>query len=128
MEIVQDGKSRSVKQLLAYPGFPWDGRAELWPELNGIEAKAREQVAIEAQYVGYLDRQEAAIQAFRKDEGLALPLSIDYATLPGLSNEVRAKLDQARPATLGQAARISGVTPSALTVLLAYVKRGKKTA
>jgi len=128
MKINQDGQRRSVKQMLAYPGVTWDGLAQLWPELNGIDAKAREQVEIEAQYVGYLDRQEADIQAFRKDEGLALPLSIDYATLPGLSNEVRAKLDQARPATLGQAARISGVTPSALTVLLAYVKRGKKTA
>ena len=128
LKINQDGQRRNVKQLLAYTGITWEGLAELWPELSGIDAKAREQVEIEAQYAGYLDRQEADVVAFRKDEALALPVDIDYDAISGLSNEVRAKLNAARPATLGQAARISGVTPSALTLLLAYVRRVKKSA
>jgi len=93
-----------------------------------VDGKAREQVEIEAQYAGYLDRQEADVRAFRKDEALALPGDLDYAAIPGLSNEVRAKLEAARPATLGPAARISGVAPSALTLLLASVRRDKKSA
>jgi tRNA uridine 5-carboxymethylaminomethyl modification enzyme len=126
--INQDGQRRSVKQLLAYPDITWDALAKLWPELNGIDAPSREQVEIEAQYSGYLDRQEVDVLAFRKDEALALPAGLDYAAIGGLSNEVRGKLELARPATLGQAARISGVTPSALTLLLAHVKRQKKSA
>ncbi|HEY9164031.1 MAG TPA: tRNA uridine-5-carboxymethylaminomethyl(34) synthesis enzyme MnmG, partial [Magnetovibrio sp.] len=128
MKINQDGQRRSVKQLLSYADISWEGLSALWPELYGIETHAREQVEIEAQYVGYLDRQEADVLAFRKDEALLLSHDLDYAAISGLSNEVRAKLEQARPATLGQAARISGVTPSALTLLLSYVRRAKKGA
>ena len=124
----QDGQRRTVKQLLAYANITWEGLAKVWPELEGIDPKAREQVEIDAQYAGYMDRQEADVRAFRKDEALALPTDLDYANISGLSNEVRAKLDAARPATLGQAARISGVTPSALTLLLSYVRRDKKSA
>jgi len=126
LKINADGQRRSVKQLLGYPGITWEGLETLWPELGAVEAKAREQVEIEAQYAGYLERQEADIHAFRKDEALAIPADLDYAAISGLSNEVRAKLDQVRPATLGQAARISGVTPSALTLLLAHVRRAKR--
>ena len=126
LKINQDGQRRTVKQLLGYPGITWEGLSTLWPELSGVAAHAREQVEIEAQYVGYLDRQEADVLAFRKDEALLLPMDLDYAAISGLSNEVRAKLDHARPATLGQAARISGVTPSALTLLLSHVRRAKK--
>ncbi len=82
---------------------------------------------IEAQYAGYLGRQEADIRAFRKDEGLSLPAEIDYAGILGLSHEVRQKLAAARPATLGQAARVDGVTPAALTTLMIHVKQ-KRTA
>lgn len=128
LNIKLDGQRRSVKQLLAYPGITWDGLAKLWPELGGVPPQAREQVEIEAQYAGYLDRQEADVHAFRKDEALHLPADLDYGDIKGLSNEVRAKLDAARPATLGQAARISGVTPSALTLLLSYVRRAKRAA
>jgi len=80
-------------------------------------------VEIEAGYAGYLQRQEADIRAFRRDEALAIPDDLDFDAIPGLSAEVRAKLRHARPATLGQAARISGVTPAALTVLLGHVRR-----
>jgi tRNA uridine 5-carboxymethylaminomethyl modification enzyme len=81
---------------------------------------------IDAQYAGYLDRQDADIVAFRRDEGRALPASLDYASVIGLSNEVRQKLERIRPATLGQAARIEGVTAAALTLVLAYVKGAQK--
>ena len=128
LKINQDGQRRSVKQLLAYEGITWESLSALWPELLDVPDPAREQVEIEAQYAGYLDRQETDVRTFRKDEGLTLPVDLDYADISGLSNEVRAKLTQVRPATLGQAARISGVTPSALTLLLAYVRRPQKSA
>ena len=85
----------------------------------------REQLQIEAGYAGYLDRQAADVAAFRRDEDLRLPGDLDYAGLGGLSNEVREKLAAVRPATLGQASRIEGVTPGALTALLAHVRRPK---
>jgi len=108
---------------LAYAEITWDGLARIWPELLEVPAKAREYVEIEAQYASYLDRQDADVRAFQKDEGLALPQDLNYADVAGLSNEVRAKLSDVQPVTLGQAGRISGVTPSALTILLAHVRR-----
>jgi tRNA uridine 5-carboxymethylaminomethyl modification enzyme len=83
----------------------------------------REQLEIDAGYAGYLDRQAADAAAFRRDEDLRLPADLDYAAVGGLSNEVREKLVAVRPLTLGQAARIEGVTPGALTALLAHVRR-----
>ena len=77
----------------------------------------------EAVYYGYLDRQEADVLAFRRDEGVRIPADFDYRTVGGMSHEVREKLERARPATLGQAGRVEGVTPGALTALLAHVKR-----
>ncbi|MEE8535230.1 MAG: tRNA uridine-5-carboxymethylaminomethyl(34) synthesis enzyme MnmG, partial [Kiloniellales bacterium] len=79
----------------------------------------------DAAYAGYLDRQAADVEAFRRDEDLRLPADLDYAGLDGLSNEVREKLDRIRPLTLGQAARIEGVTPGAITALLAHVRRAR---
>ena len=83
----------------------------------------REQIEIDAGYAGYLDRQAADVEAFRRDEALRLPAGLDYTAIGGLSNEVREKLAAIRPATLGQAGRIEGVTPGALTALLAHVRR-----
>ena len=123
LKINQDGQRRSARQLLSYPSITWDQLACLWPQLADVPPKAREQAEIEASYTGYLDRQEADIHAFRKDETLHLPPGLDYDAITGLSNEVRAKLKSVRPVTLGQAARISGMTPSALTRLLAHVRR-----
>lgn len=125
LKINQDGQRRTARQLLAYPDITWDGLTHVWPELDKVPVKAREQAEIEAGYSGYLERQEADVHAFRKDEALRLPTDLDYAAITGLSNEVRAKLETVRPVTLGQAARISGVTPSALTLLLAHVRRKK---
>jgi tRNA uridine 5-carboxymethylaminomethyl modification enzyme len=85
--------------------------------------KIREQIEIDSLYAGYMGRHEADIKAFRKDEALQLPVDLDYAKVGSLSNEVRTKLTQARPRTLGAAARIPGVTPAAVVALLRYVKR-----
>lgn len=123
LKINQDGQRRSAKQLLAYPDIDWDGLIHVWPQLADIQGKVREQAEIEANYSGYLDRQEADVHAFRKDEALRIDADLDYDAITGLSNEVRAKLKTVRPTTLGQAARISGVTPSALTLLLSHVRK-----
>ena len=123
LKINQDGVRRSAMDLLAYPDIDMEGLAGLWPELQELEPEISEQVQIEAQYSAYLDRQEADIRAFRRDEGLALLPEIDYAAINGLSIEVRQKLATARPATLGQAARVDGVTPAALTTLMIHVKQ-----
>lgn len=123
LKVNQDGIPRSVSDLLAYPDVDMARLGQIWPELQDIEPEIAEQVEIEAQYAGYLDRQEADIRAFRKDEGLALPSSIDYSAIAGLSIEVRQKLSAARPATLGQAARVDGMTPAALTTLMIHVKQ-----
>ena len=98
--------------------------SRIWPELASLRADVVEQIEIDARYAGYLARQEADIHAFRRDEALLLPEDLDYTTLPGLSNEARQILSRARPATLGGAARLSGVTPAAVVTLLRYVRRG----
>ena len=118
----QDGVRRSAKDMLALPGVDLSRLAAIWPELEFIAPDVREQLEIDAHYSGYLDRQEADIVAFRRDESLALPAGLDYGTIPALSAECRSKLSAIRPATLGQAARIEGMTPAALTLLLAHVK------
>ncbi|HWA68424.1 MAG TPA: tRNA uridine-5-carboxymethylaminomethyl(34) synthesis enzyme MnmG [Rhizomicrobium sp.] len=123
--IRQDGVRRSAFDLLSLTGFP--ELARIWPELGSMEAEIVEQMEIDAQYAGYLDRQDADILAFRRDEGRALPAGLNYAAVIGLSSEVRQKLERIRPATLGQAARIEGVTAAALTLVLAHVKGLQKS-
>jgi len=114
---------RSAKTLLSYPEVSLNDLIKIWPELSEIPQDIAGQIEIDATYSAYLIRQDADILAFRKDENLLLPKGLDYSAIGGLSNEVREKLLSARPATLGSAARISGVTPSALNSLLRYVKR-----
>ncbi|MBT5185405.1 MAG: tRNA uridine-5-carboxymethylaminomethyl(34) synthesis enzyme MnmG [Kordiimonadaceae bacterium] len=126
LKINQDGVRRSAKTLLSYPSVKFEQIAEIWPQLRDIPSSIIEQLVIDATYSGYLERQEADIIAFRKDENLLLSPDLDYLTIGGLSNEVQEKLDAARPATLGAAARISGITPAALTALLRHVKRKVK--
>ncbi len=121
--INQDGVRRSALDLLAYPEISWAQLTGLWPELRGIPDGIAEQLAIDARYAGYLDRQRQDISAYRRDEALSLPDDLDYGLIGSLSNEVRQKLQAHRPATLGQAARISGVTPAALVALLKHVRR-----
>ncbi|MFC3080572.1 tRNA uridine-5-carboxymethylaminomethyl(34) synthesis enzyme MnmG [Phenylobacterium terrae] len=123
LPVKADGQRRNLLQLLAYPNIGFDRLREVWPQIGGWPDEVREQIEIDAGYAGYLDRQAADAAAFRRDENLALPADLDYAAVGGLSNEVREKLAAVRPLTLGQAARIEGVTPGALTALLAHVRR-----
>ena len=121
--IKQDGVRRSALEILSYPNISFREIEKIWPEVSNISPEIQEQLKIEATYASYLERQESDIRAFERDEALILPLNIDYNNVKGLSNEVRLKLLESRPETLGAASRISGVTPAALTILLTYVKR-----
>ncbi|MDO8295223.1 MAG: tRNA uridine-5-carboxymethylaminomethyl(34) synthesis enzyme MnmG [Caulobacter sp.] len=123
LAVKADGQRRDVLQLIAYPDIDLDRLALIWPELAAWAPEVREQIEIDAAYAGYLDRQQADVDAFRRDEALRLPGDLDYGAVGGLSNEIRDKLTAVRPLTLGQAARIEGVTPGALTALLAHVRR-----
>jgi len=123
-----DGQKRTVPQLLACPGVTVDRLAKIWPELASWSPSTREQIEIDALYAGYLDRQAADVAAFRRDEDLRLDPDLDYHQVGGLSQEAREKLSAVRPQTLGQAARIEGVTPGALTALLGHVRRGTSHA
>jgi len=119
----EDGIPRSAAELLAYPGIDHARLCAVWPEFAAIPPAIAEQLEIDARYAGYLERQEADIRAFRKDEALTLPPDLDYDSIGSLSAEIRGKLRTARPTTLGAAGRISGVTPAALVALLKYVRK-----
>jgi tRNA uridine 5-carboxymethylaminomethyl modification enzyme len=120
----KDGQRRSAFELLSYPGIGIADVARIWPSMSGLEPKIAEQIEIDAKYDVYLSRQMADVESYRRDENLVLPDDVDYATLPGLSDEVRHKLQAQRPRTIGQAGRIDGVTPAALTLLVAHLRRG----
>ncbi len=120
-----DGQRRSIRDLLAFPTVSLDQFVSVRPEIADWTAAVREQVEIDAVYAGYLDRQAQDAEALRREEGLSLPADLDYAAIGALSNEVREKLAMIRPLTLGQAGRIEGMTPGALTALLAHVKKAK---
>ncbi|WPZ35481.1 tRNA uridine-5-carboxymethylaminomethyl(34) synthesis enzyme MnmG [Thalassobaculum sp. OXR-137] len=123
----QDGKRRSALDLLSYPDVTWNRLVDAWPEeLAGIPESTAEQIATEAKYAGYLDRQEADIRAYRRDETLELPEDLDPATIGSLSTEIRALLTRERPKTLGQASRLPGMTPAATVALLRHVKKSDK--
>ncbi len=126
LQVNQDGARRTALELLGYPGVTFERLCAIWPELRVVQGPAREQLEIEAMYAGYLERQALDVQAFKRDEDLRLDPSLDYTSVGGLSTEVREKLAAARPVTLGQASRIEGVTPGALTALLAHVKREQR--
>jgi tRNA uridine 5-carboxymethylaminomethyl modification enzyme len=128
LAVNDDGIARNAAELLAFPGVDLARLAAIWPELAAIRPEIAEQVETDALYAGYLERQARDIAAYRRDEALALPADLDYRTVGSLSSEIREKLSRARPATLGAAARISGVTPAALTALLRHVKRRPQRA
>jgi len=121
--INQDGVRRSAYELLRYPALDLARLAEIWPELRRLDPAVARQIEIEGRYQGYMARQEADVRAFRKDEALELPAELDYAAVGALSTEVRQLLTKSRPATLGAASRIPGVTPAAVMALLRYVKK-----
>jgi tRNA uridine 5-carboxymethylaminomethyl modification enzyme len=118
----RDGHRRSAFELLAYPEIEWEMLRGIWPELSAVDLSISVHLAIDAKYDVYLKRQTADVDAFRRDEGLVLT-DIDYAGVPGLSNEARSKLEAARPRTVGQAGRLDGLTPVALGILAAYLRR-----
>jgi len=124
----EDGRRRSGLELLRLPGVGLRRLYGVWPELEDFGADAAEQVEIEARYAGYIERQLAEIRLMRREEELLLPAGLDYATLPGLSSEARALLERVRPRSLGQAARIPGITPSTLVILARHARRAQRAA
>ncbi|HKU97359.1 MAG TPA: tRNA uridine-5-carboxymethylaminomethyl(34) synthesis enzyme MnmG [Vineibacter sp.] len=124
----QDGVVRTAADVLAYPGMSVARLSAVWPALASIKPAVAEQLEIDALYQGYLNRQQADIDAYRRDEALQLPADLDYGAIGSLSAEIRHKLVTQRPATLGQAARIAGVTPAALVALLKHVRRQARAA
>ena len=122
LSLNKDGQRRSAFELLAYPEIGWSEVRSIWPELSAIDPGIAVHLEIDAKYDVYLKRQVADVEAFRRDEGLVLD-EIDYRAVPGLSNEARSKLEAARPRTVGQAGRLDGLTPAALGILAAYLRR-----
>jgi len=128
LSLNHDGQRRTAFDLLSYPESEWATVTRIWPELSAIDPAIGTHIEIDAKYDVYLKRQTADVEAFRRDEGLSLT-DIDYDVVPGLSNEARAKLTAASPRTVGQAGRLDGVTPAALAILTAYLRReARKTA
>lgn len=125
---LRDGQRRTAFELLSFPDTSIAMLSKIWPRFADLAPKTAEQLEVDAKYDVYLSRQAADVAAYRRDESFALPESIDYGTITGLSNEVRQKLQQHRPATIGQAGRIDGVTPAALTLLVAHVRRKSRPA
>ncbi len=122
----QDGRVRTAWEYLSYKDINLAALSAVWPELANLDDEIATQIEIEALYSSYLERQAEDVAALRRDEDLTIPMDLDYSKVGGLSNEVRQKLEAVRPTTLGQAGRIEGVTPGALTALLGFVKRRKK--
>ena len=123
IKVNEDGVRRTLLDLLAYPKTTVKTLLPVWPELKTLPESTRTALEADALYAGYIERQARDIAAFKRDEGLRLPDDLDYGCIGGISNEVREKLAAVRPATLGQAARMEGVTPGALSAVLAYIKR-----
>lgn len=123
IEINKDGRRRNAFELLSYPDMTFRRLAEIWPELANFDPALAAQTEIDARYDSYVRRQEADVAALKKDEAIAIPASFDYATLPSLKAELRAKLEAQRPATLAQAGKIEGMTPAALMLILATLKK-----
>lgn len=128
LTINQDGVRRSAFELLRYPQIDLNRLGAIWPELRRLDPAIARQIEIEGRYQGYLARQEADIRAFRKDEALVLPADLDYARVGGLSTEIQQLLTKARPATLGAAGRLPGVTPAAVLALLRFVQKTRRAA
>ena len=123
IEINQDGRRRSAFELLSYPSMTFARLVNIWPELGSIAPSIAAQTEIDARYAAYVRQQEVDVAALRRDEGIAIPAEFDYAALPSLKAELRQKLAAHRPATLAQAGRIAGMTPAALMLILAAVKK-----
>ncbi len=128
ISIAQDGRRRNGFELLSFKDVGFEKLIEVWPELSEIDSGIADQIKVDAGYSVYLERQEADILAVRRDESLEIPLEFSYDALSGLSTEMKTKLNSVRPVNLGQASRIDGVTPAALTLLLAHLKIAQKNS
>jgi tRNA uridine 5-carboxymethylaminomethyl modification enzyme len=128
IEVSQDGVKRSGIDLLGHPNVDFDAIVKIWPELDDIDPAIREQIARDAKYVYYIDRQKAEIESLLKEEATEIPLGFIYTGLPGLSNELAAKLTRISPRTIGQANRVEGMTPAALLLILTRIKTLEKSA
>jgi tRNA uridine 5-carboxymethylaminomethyl modification enzyme len=126
LELRRDGQRRTAIDLLSHPDIGVTDIARIWPVFSGLDRKIAEQLEIDAKYAVYLKRQAADVESYRRDESLVLGDDIDYAVLPGLSNEVRHKLQTHRPRTIGHAGRLDGITPAALTLLAAHIHRASR--
>jgi len=126
LQINQDGRRRSAFELLGFPKMDIARLEAIWPELADISDKIRKQVEIDARYASYIDRQAADVEALHKDEGIKIPIDFDFSTISGLSNELQQKLAAYRPSTLAQATRIDGMTPAALLLLRAHLKKAPR--
>jgi len=124
----KDGQRRSAFELLSYPEITVADLARIWPAFGQLDLQIAAQLEIDAKYHVYLSRQAADVESYRRDESLVLDEDVDYSALPGLSNEVRQKLQFHRPRTIGQAGRIDGITPAALTLLVAHMRRPRRTS
>ena len=124
LAINRDGRKRSAFDLLSYPDIGLARLARIWPEIGTLEPAIADQLSTDARYTVYVARQGMDIAAFRREEAIAIPEGFSFASLPGLSTEIRQKLERHKPASLGQAARLDGMTPAALMLLLAHLKKG----
>ncbi len=124
----KDGRRRTVFDLLSLPDVGFERLRPIWPELAGLDERIAEQLAVDARYAAYVHRQEDDVAALKRDAGVRIPAEFDFAAIAGLSNEVRQKLDRHRPETLAQAQRIDGMTPSALMLLAAHLRKREATA
>lgn len=125
LKVKEDGQKRSLFQLLAFPDVEFVDLLSLKPELDTVDAQVAVQIARDALYANYVDRQRSDIERMKKDERQVIPPDFNYIELPGLSNELQAKLSNTRPDTLAQAARIDGMTPAALALILAKLHQMK---
>jgi tRNA uridine 5-carboxymethylaminomethyl modification enzyme len=128
IEVNRDGQRRTAFELLAHPNLGLAEVTRIWPEFGGLAPAIAAQLEIDAKYAVYLDRQAEDVAAFRRDESLVLPEDLDFGQIRGLSNEMKQKFAAQRPRTVGQAGRLDGVTPTALTLLAAHVRRGSRRA
>jgi tRNA uridine 5-carboxymethylaminomethyl modification enzyme len=123
LEINRDGRRRSAFELLAFPGVDLVRLGAIWPELGTLDAPIARQLEVDARYASYVARQAEDVAILQREEGRSIPADVDFGEISGLSKEIVQKLERHRPATLAHAGRIDGMTPSALLLLLAHIRK-----
>ena len=118
-----DGVNRSCLEIIGQRNVNMAKIRQVFPQINAYNITIENQVAVDAHYMGYLNRQSQDIKSFKKDEAVSIPSNLNYESLSGLSNEIKSKLTEVKPKTLGQAIRIDGMTPAAIIILLSHIKK-----